>query len=396
MTSRQPPGFAGESMRLRHRFLIPLLLGILVLASPHAATAQIDGQERTYLEAGAATPLVGNGSADGYLFVLLNRPHFTAEDLYWRIVVSPLYINTELIHDRWPADGHALGVGLSGGLLGNNFSEYRDGDYKRRESFWGHGGGLSLSYYWRQIKIGGVLPVEGQLRLKPQYIIYDTGFDTAHRFRLPDDTAIYTGRAGIRVGGVPPEIFPKQALEVSVWHEANYRDQAGRYGLPERPQESEHFTQRSWARVGGIFSPWLGHSVSLFATGGIAEDTDELSVFRLGGVFRFASELPLSIHGYNSGEIFAKRFGLINASYRFAPVPGVRWFQLQLAGDYARVHYLAGHTLPHRDLPGAGLDAIFAFSQNTTLLLGYGYAFEVPRGGHTGGQEVHALFEIKL
>jgi hypothetical protein len=384
-------------MQCCNRALILLLLGVMILTRPSAVSAQIDGTERTSLEMGLATPLIGNGSPDGYLFVLLNRPHFTTEDLYFRLVVAPVYISTEIIHDRWPADGHALGLGAAGGLFGNNFSEYRDGDYKRRESFWGHGGGLSLSYYWRQIKIGGVLPVEGQLRLKPQYVIYDTGLDTAHRFRLPDDTAVYTARAGIRVGGVPPELFPKQALEVSVWHEANYRDQAGRYGLPERPQESEHFTQRSWARVGGIFSPWLGHSVSLFATGGIAEDTDELSVFRMGGVFRFASELPLSIHGYNSGEIFAKRFGLINASYRLAPIPGIRWFQLQLAGDYAHVHYLAGHKLPHRDLPGAGLDAVFPFSESTTLVVGYGYAFDAPRGGgHTGGQEAHVLFESKF
>jgi hypothetical protein len=230
-------------MQSRSRSVILLLLGVLAVTWPSAVNAQIDGQPRTNLEAGVATPLLGNGSADGYIFVLLNRPHFTTEDLYWRIVVSPVYINTEVIHDRWPADGHALGLGAAGGLFGNNFSEYRDGDYKRRESFWGHGGGLSLSYYWRQIKIGGVLPIEGQLRLKPQYVIYDTGSDTRHDFRLPDDTAIYTARAGIRVGGVPPELFPKRALEVSIWHEANYRDHAGRYGLPERPQESEPFTQ---------------------------------------------------------------------------------------------------------------------------------------------------------
>jgi hypothetical protein len=379
-----------------YRSLVPWLLGLLLLASPDPAAAQIDTQRRTNLEAGGTAPLLGNGPLDAYGFLLLNRPHLTIEDLYLRVVISPVYVTSELIHDRWPADGHALGLGLAGGLFGYNFSEYRDGDYKRRESFWGHGGGLSLSYYWRQLKIAGVLPVEGQLRLKPQYAIYDTGTDTRSDFRLPADTGIYSARAGIRVGGVPPELFPKRALEISVWHEASYRDNTGRFGLPERPQETEHFTQRSWARAGGIFSPWLEHTISLFLTGGIAEATDELSVFRLGGAFRFQSELPLTLHGYNAGELFARRFGLINASYRLAPIPGVNWLQLQIAGDYARVAYLSGHSLSRHNLTGAGADVVLAFTETTTLVLGYGYAFDAQRGGHSGGQEVHAMFEMKF
>ena len=379
-----------------HRSVIPWLLGVLMLTWTGIAIAQLDPQRRTNLEVGLEGSLRGDDPLSAYAFLLWNRPHFPTEDLYLRVVVAPVYLTSDLVRNRWPAMGHAVGIGVSGGLFAHDFDEFRDGDHKERESFWGHGAALSLSYYWRQLKIAGVLPVEGQLRLRPQYAVYDTGPDTSSTFRLPADSMIYSLRAGIRIGGVPPELFPKQALEVSLWHEASYRGAAGHFGLPERPQETEHFTQRSWARAGGIFTPWADHTLSLFLTGGIAEDTDALSVFRLGGALRFRSELPLILHGYNAGEVFARRFGLVNATYRLPPIPGLERVRLQLAGDYARVDYFRGHELRHSGLAGAGADVIITLSEGATLVLGYGYGFHAPRGRDTGGQEAHTLFEMKF
>jgi hypothetical protein len=370
-----------------------------MLTCASIAEAQPDRERRTNLEVGLEHPVRGNATFDGYGFLLINRPHFPTEDWYMRVALSPIYLYAELLRDRWPADGHAVGVGIHGGASGYNFSDFRDGDYKESESFVGDGGGASLSYYWRQLKIAGVLPVEVQLRLRADYAVYDTGDDTDPAFRLPADSAIYSVRGGVRIGGVPPELFPKQALELSVYHEAKYRATAGSYGLPERPQETEHVTQRTWARAGGIFTPWLDHTVRLFFTGGIAEDTDALSVFRLGGSLPFRSDLPLILHGYNGGEVFARRFALVNASYQFAPIPGIDWFRLQLSGDYAWVSFLSDHSLPRRNLFGAGVDAIFAldkFTRNATLVVGYGYGFDAPRGDQTGGHQVHVLFEKKF
>jgi hypothetical protein len=63
-------------------------------------------------------------------------------------------------------------------------------------------------------------------------------------------------RAGIRLGGVPPELFSNAALELSVWQTASYRDNAGRYGYPDQAQETEHLTLKTWTRTGGIFTFW--------------------------------------------------------------------------------------------------------------------------------------------
>jgi hypothetical protein len=162
-------------------------------------------------------------------------------DLYLRIVFTPTYhLTGELVRDRWPADGHAFGLG--GGLFPYNFEEFREGDHKNRESFYGHGGEPTLSYY-RRVKIADLLPIEAQARLRPQHVVYDKSSSTASRFRLPADTPIYTGRVGVRVGGEPPELLPDLALELSLWYEISYRQNAEPYGFPESPLPTERHPQ---------------------------------------------------------------------------------------------------------------------------------------------------------
>lgn len=379
-----------------HRRLLSLVLAVMVSAWFGVAAAQIDPERRTYLEGGLALPLRGNGPLDGYGYLLMNRPNFPAPDWYGRLVVAPTYVTSELVRDRWPADGHALGFGLDGGFFQNNFTDFRDGTHRRRESFWGGGVGAAFSYYWRQVQIADLIPVEGILRFRPEYAVYTRDMDTRSAFRLPADSAIYSARAGIRVGGVPPELFPREALELSIYHQVSYRDNARTFGLPDQPQRTRHFTQQTWARALAMLTPWLEHTVAVSFTGGIAENTDALSAFRMGGPFRLRDEFPLVVHGYNTEEVFARRFVLTNASYRFAPVPAMDWLRLQFSGDHAHVHYLRGRSLPHRDLWGLGADVIAALDTDTTAVLGYGYGFNAPRGDRRGGQQIHLLFEKKF
>jgi hypothetical protein len=106
--------------------------------------------------------------------------------------------------------------------------------------------------------------------------------------------------------------------------------------------------------------------------------------------------LPLILHGYNEGEVFARRFALVNASYQLAPIPAVDWLRLQFSGDYARVAFFPGHSLPHHKLTAAGADIIAAVFKGASLVVGYGYGFDAPRHNHSGAQEAHVLFEKKF
>src|SRR5262249_23374671 len=331
----------------------------------------------------------------GYAFFLWNRPHFPAEDQYLRVVVAPTYLLSELVQDHWPYDNQAVSIGLNGGGIRYGHWEYRNGSYKGAESFWGDGGEVPLSYY-AGTRLFGQLPLQGQIRVTPSYLVYQQSFDTANRFQLPPDTGLFTGRVGLRLGGVPPELLPKLALEASAWYEASYRTSTGTFGFPERPESLESLTQRAWGRVAVVYQPIEGHTIELTVTAGLSKDADLLSSFRLGSALPFRSEFPLILHGYFVEEVFAKRFWLVNASYRLPAWPGQRSVFLRVSGVLAGVSYTAGHQLPRDRLGGAGADLSIAFTPRVTMVMGYGYGFDAPRNGGFGGQMAHALIEVKF
>jgi hypothetical protein len=382
--------FARPFVQLFVLFLVP---APLLTASP--AWAQADPEPRAYIEAGTDVALKGNAPVAGYAFFLWNRPHFPAEDQYLRVVVAPTYLQSELVQDHWPYGRHAVSIGLNGGGIRYGHWEYREGSYKGAESFWGDGGEVPLSYY-AGTKLFGQLPLQGQIRVTPAYLVYQDSLDTADRFKLPPDTGLFTGRVGLRLGGVPPELLPTLALEVSAWYEATYRTNTGTFGFPERPEQLESLSQRAWGRIAADLEPLEGHHVELLVTAGLSKDADLLSSFRLGSALPFWSEFPLILHGYFVEEVFAKRFWLVNASYRFPIWPNQRSVFLRVSGDLAGVNYIPGHHLPRNRLGGAGVDLSVAFTSRITLVVGYGYGFDAPRNGGFGGHMAHALIEVKF
>ncbi len=381
------------SVRLRRAFLPVVFLFLSIL--PRTAAAQIDPEPRANLELGFEGPLRGNGPVSGYGFFLWNRPHFLDKDLYLRAVVSP-YIFLEAIRDNWPGKGQAVGVNIGGGFFVNDFDQIQNGVYSRSESFRGDGTAASVSYYVHPFEIAGLLPVDGQIRLGTEYALYQRTSDTNPAYALPSDTFIHSARAGIRFGGVPPELVRNKALEFSLWHEAHYRVKAGTHGPPGGLRSTDHLTQQSWGILNGTMPLWLDHTVSVSMTAGTAGNTDELTCFRLGSGLPFRDEFPFILHGYYPHEVFARSFFLINASYRLNPVPDFDKIMLQFDWDYALVNYLPDHELGRHSLNGLGVDVIFKLTRKLTFSLGYGYGLDAPRHGGYGGQEINLLIEWKL
>ena len=249
---------------MRPLAIIPFLL-ILVSLTVDLASAQIparvappytlmDDETRTYIEGGVEVPLKGNGPTTGYAYLFSTRPHFLAEDLYLRLVVPPGYLISELILDHFPSQNSALGVGVSGGFFAESQTEFRDGRYRVRgvvHRRFGRGHARLLSAgsetLWPPADRG---PDSRQ----PKYVWYERNDGTSRYFRLPENTAIYDMRVGVRLGGVPPGASPHAAMEASVWHTFSYRDTAGHYGFAQELQESDHYTQRTWTRLGATYT----------------------------------------------------------------------------------------------------------------------------------------------
>jgi hypothetical protein len=138
--------------------------------------------------------------------------------------------------------------------------------------------------------------------------------------------------------------------------------------------------------------PWPRVCAPQGLTAGTAENADALSSFRLGSALPFRSEFPPILHGYYVEEVFARRFWLLNFAYRFPILPDSERVKLQLSFDYARVDYASGHELPRHGLRGVGV----AVTRRLSLMLGWGYGFDALRNGSFGGQEAHALMEVKF
>jgi hypothetical protein len=385
-------GAASRPARSPYRLAGFIFLSLLAAAP---ARAQRDPEPRAYVEVGTEAPLKGNAPLTGYAFFLWNRPNFPEPDQYLRVVVSPTYLLTEFLQDHWPYGRHAVSIGLNGGGLRYGHEEFRNGRHKEEESFWGHGAEMPLSYY-AGTKLFDKLPLEGQVRVTPAFVVYQQSFDTADRFELPPDTGLFTGRVGLRLGGVPPELLPEVALEASAWYEATYRTETGTFGFPEHREPLESLSQRAWGRLAAVISPADGHTVDVLLTAGFSRDADLLSSFRLGSALPFRSEFPLILHGYFVEEVFAKRFWLLNASYRFPAWPGARKVTIRVGGDIAGVDYIAGHRLPREHLRGVGTDLSVTLTPRLTVVMGYGYGFDAPRNGGFGGHEAHALIELKF
>lgn len=383
----------GAASSLARRLAGAAGLAALLLAAV-SADAQPDPEPRRNLEVGTELPLKGNAPINGYAFYLWNRPNFPEPDQYLRVVVAPTYLLTEFVQDRWPFGRHAVSVGLNGGGFRYGHEEYRHGTHQAEESFWGHGAELPLSYYAGS-KLFDKLPLQGQVRVTPAFVVYQDSFSTDDDFQLPPDTGLITGRVGLRLGGVPPELLPKLALEASAWYEATYRTNTGTFGLPDNPEPLESLSQRFWGRLAGVFAPADGHTIDVLVTAGFSLDVDLLSSYRMGSALPFRSEFPLILHGYFVEEVFAKRFWLLNASYRFPAWPGSRKVTLRIAFDMAGVDYVDGHALPRKHLRGVGGDLSVAFTPRVTMVVGYGYGFDAPRNGGFGGHEAHALIELK-
>ena len=233
-----------------------------LLLSAVPAAAQADPEPRAYAEVGTEIPLKGNAPINGYAFFLWNRPNFPNEDQYLRLVVAPTYLLTEFVQDHWPFGRHAVSIGLWGGGIRYGHEEYRHGSHQAEESFWGHGAELPLSYY-ASTKLFDKLPLQGQIRVTPAFIVYQDSFSTADDFELPPDTGLFTGRVGLRLGGVPPELLPQLALEASAWYEAVFRTETGTI-RPPRPDR--RIWNRSPRRPGGAWPASSSRSRSTRST----------------------------------------------------------------------------------------------------------------------------------
>jgi hypothetical protein len=357
------------------------------------SSSQIDPDHRQLLQAGYNQPIEGKGPISGYAYYHLNEPGFVRTNLTLRLVVAPVFLDSELGIAGALGPRTDLGIGLAGGGFADTFSEVRGGQFLKEESFTGHGGEASLSAY-HLFNPDSRVPLYGIVRGSFRKSVYERDSDTFAGFQLPPDLDQFHSRVGVRYGGREPLMLPDLAMELSAWYEGRFRVDSASYGFAgdRRIRASSH---QLWARGLLIYTlPELRHNLGVSLTGGVSLRPDRFSAYRLGSVLPMAAEFPLTLPGYYFQELSAQRFALLSGQY-VLPLNGNKRWSLAFSAATAFVDYLPGLAQPgnwHTGL-GGGL-AYRSPDGRWHLMAGYAYGVDAIRTDGRGANSVGILCQF--
>lgn len=374
-----------------HVCLIACVTGILV--SPRCE-AQVDPVHRDLLELGYDEPLEGQTPQAGYAYFYYNNPDFFKTNVALRLALAPVYLNSEVGFKGLLSPYTDVGVGIEGGGFGDNYYEVQQGKYVKAQSFNGHGGGTFLSIY-QQLNPGMRIPLNFVGRGGFHFSTFNDMDQTAPDFALPQNQYDLFTRAGLRLGGKQPLLYPALGLELSVWFQRQWRLQDGTYGFNNDRRISPGVSLY-WVYAGLNYTLTnSGQRFSFAVTAGDSTDADRLSAWRLGGVLPLASEFPLVLPGYFYDELTARRFVHLYAAYDIPLDPG-QIFKFRVEAASANLGYLAGfEQSPWQTGAGCAL-TIAPRKRNFQIVLRYGYGFNAIRNGHEGAHSIGLLFQYNF
>ncbi|MEI6195252.1 MAG: hypothetical protein WCS42_13075 [Verrucomicrobiota bacterium] len=359
------------------------------------ASAQIDPAPRQLMELGGDASVTDSGPMGAYAFYYWNMVNVPTTNQFLRLVIAPVYVDSELGFKGLLGEHTDLGIGAFGGLYANSYQEVDGGRWYKNQSFNGNGGGASVSLY-HLFNPDQHIPLNGVLRARMNYESFDTTSDTANNFVLPESQPVITYRAGLRWGGKEPMLGPVLAMEVSGWYELEQRTAPGGYGFGN-DRELERVSQRFFGRAQLNYTTLESkHYIVAGLQGGGTVNADRLSAYRLGGVLPYTKEFPLTIPGYFYQELSAKSFGLAYAGYTI-PFGSQDQWSLIGNGGAALVDYVDGTGQAGAFNSGIGAGVGYnAPSQRWKVMSLFGYGFEARREHGQGGYSLGMAFQYNF
>jgi hypothetical protein len=380
---------------MKARMAWPLGLCLLVLFETVPVYGQLDPEKRRLVQLGYNQPVEGQGPLAAYGFYYLNDPAFIRTNLALRLVLAPVYLDSELGIRHILDPNTDLGVGLGGGGFADTYSEIREGKLIKGESFTGHGFDPSLNLYHR-FNPSQQIPLYGVARADFHQAYYQANSDTDPNFRVPDELSEFRVRTGVRWGGQQPLILPDLAMELSAWYEGLFRHASDRYGYAD-DRNINGTVHLFWAR--GLLAYTLPESKQQFnasLTAGTSVNTDRLSAYRVGGVLPLVSEFSLSLPGYYWQELSASSFMLLNGQYSLPLNHAKTWYALAYGGT-SWMDYAPGLAQPGHWNSGVGGGIMYQSpSQAWKVVLGYGYGIDAIRSHGRGANSIGILCQFDL
>lgn len=379
---------------MREPGLRALIFALLLCGAARPAAGQIDPERRHLLQMGFNHAVDGRGPRAVYAYYYLNQPRFLDSTRTLRLVVAPVYVESELGFAKALGAKTDLGVGLAGGAFADGHAEIRQHRFLRRESFRGDGARVALSLY-HDFPPYGPVPLAGILRAEGHYAGYMRDKETNPAFALPEALRELSVRAGLRLGGKEPLLRPNLAMEVSTWHEGRYRLAPTAYGFG-RDRRIERDSHLFWGRALLIYNrPTSAERFIAILTGGASIRADRFTAYRLGGDLPMAAEFPLSLPGYYYEEVSARRFALLGGTWIIPVSRDKKTWTASATVSSALVDYAPGFDQRGKSHSGIGLGAAYlSRSRAWQVLAGYGYGINAARGHGNGGHTVGLLMQV--
>lgn len=371
----------------------PLALASLCLAlCGSRCLGQIDPIDRNLLELGYDQALAGHGPQAAYAYYYFNSPDFFSPDDALRMAIAPAYVDSEIGLKHLLSPYTDVGVGLSGGAFGDNFYDVRQGNYIETQSFYGSGGGATVSLY-QLLDPGMLIPLSLVAQGGFHYSTYFATPETSSSFKLPEGQFDASTRVGLRFAGKQPVLYPALGLELSAWFERQRHFDDDPYGYDDDRRISPS-TDLYWLYAGLDYEfKSSGDKFSFAITAGGSLHPDLFSAWRLGGDLPLVSEFPLVLPGYYYEELSATRFAHFYGSYSI-PLDQRHHWDLMFEAATARLDYLPGFQQRGDWQTGAGCGITFTPPQKSyKIVLRYGYGFNAIRHGQEGAQSVGLLFQ---
>ena len=358
------------------------------------ASAQIDTERRQILHLGYDASLEGHAPIAAYAFYYLNRPQFLRDDMTLRMAVAPVYFDSELGWAHLLGPNTDLGIGVAGGGFADSYREIRGGKYYPKESFDGHGGGMSVSLYHRFNPTQRV-PRFGVLRAGMHYSLYSAGKDTSGQFDLPENHPSANIRVGLRLGGKEPDLFPALAMELAIWAESYSRGDDGPYGY-DGDRELNSYAQKFYAHGYLAYTFERGDNANISMTAGTSINADRFSAYRLGSMLPLVAEYPLILPGYFFQELSADQFILWHGRYAVTLDEKKQW-QIAAMASTATVSFIDEQDQPERWFSGVGGGVAYQSSKGTwKTAVTYGYGIDAIRDGDRGSHVVGVVLQLDL
>ena len=368
-----------------------LALSMTCLLAAFRCGAQVDPYQRSLPQFGYDQALEGQSPAGIYGFYYYNNPNFFATNIALRLALNPVYADGEVGFRQLLSPTTDVGLGFYGGGWADDYYEVRQGKYIKSESFYGDGGGATVSIY-QLLNPGMRIPLNLIARGGIHYSTYGTQDQTSPAFALPRNQINPFTRVGLRLAGKEPVLFTDLGMELSVWYERDWRLEDEAYGFNDDRRISPG-VNLYWVYAGMTYSfTNTGQTISAAVTAGGSTDADRFSAWRLGGMLPLDSEYPLMIPGYFTEELTAQRFVHVYAYYEFPLIPS-HVLRFRVEGAAANLDYLPGFEQGPWQSGAGGALIIEPRKKNFKIILRYGYGFQAIRDGKEGAQSVGVLFQ---